>query len=687
MLETQNRKRRGSSAVAPARRERAGIKNYTGALTLFVDDRPCAPLAIDVDTTAADLTQGIKAATDSGVSIVRLALPDLFWRASEELDTSAVLDALKPFNDAPDSLKFIIAVPVDAPVWWLEAHPKERAAYALPRESGRSAVVSWASSLWQQNAGEALDRLLRYILNSSAGKRLIGVQVLAGELGAWIYADTEKLPDVGPCMNAAFIKYTVEKYRRNGGLLRKAWFDTRVEFSSITCPTAAERGKADYGVFRNPHRSRRLMDYYECLANSQVAAALSFCAIVKRASNGALIVGLESAPLTPQTLSPECGHTFPEPLLASPDVDFFVETGASSGAGIFRPYRDSAALNGKFVFVRSAASGDSTAQRAAGEGVGAFVPAPRSNSAIADLTGLGAALEKGLSKPRKMQPQVAVVLDPSASLVVSSRADCAPVQNLMLDQIMLIRKAGLVFSIYSFADMFHAQFPDHKVVLMPNCFYLSEAERRRLDARVKRSGQTAVWFWAPGVIGEESINAESGSKCCGQKMRIEPGGLSLRTRIVISNDPLTWGRHAGDAFAPELPASPACTVADKQATRLGANSANKTSFSVRRFDVWTSVVYGTLPVPLDLLHNLFRGSGCHVYCSTLREGDWLATDGRALTLSSRAGGMYTISLPGQFDVTDLISGKKVAAGANEIPAALNRGQSVVFELKPRSREG
>ncbi len=475
------------------------------------------------------------------------------------MDSEAVDIALTPILGQSDSLRFLLSIRVDSPQWWLESNPKECVEYARRREVSAPDTfspsvripptpdrsVSYASTRWRQSAADALDRLLTYILASPVGERLIGVQILSGADGAWVYPNADKLPDTSPCMTAAFIKYTVDKYRRNEGLLRKSWFDTRAEFSGIRCPTAAEREKSEFGLFRNPHRSRKLMDYYECLAGEQAAAALSFCSLVKRISAGALLVGLESAPLTPQTSIPECGHTFPEQILNSEDVDFFVESvgavGTAQAPTVFRPYRGSAALHSKFVFVDMGPTNLAKSPAAVGEAAGVITSIPESEKELFQLANISSGWEKRIGRPHKIQSQVALILDPAASLVISHRPDGAQVHSLMLDQLAQLKRAGILFTIYSTGDLFHPEFPDHKVSLFPNSYYLSDPERRKLDARIKRSGQTAVWFWCPGIISEEGINAENGGKCCGQKIRVESTEISLRTRIVVSNDPLTWG--------------------------------------------------------------------------------------------------------------------------------------------------
>src|SRR5205823_846268 len=90
-------------------------------------------------------------------------------------------------------------------------------------------TVSWASSHWMEEAGNGLTRLVKRLYDSEAGKGCLGWQIAAGEEGEWRAPHAERLPDIGPRMTACFRAFALSKYRRNGGLLRKAWFDTRIK--------------------------------------------------------------------------------------------------------------------------------------------------------------------------------------------------------------------------------------------------------------------------------------------------------------------------------------------------------------------------------------------------------------------------------------------------------------------------
>lgn len=668
------------------RQSGAAFRIQNGTLTLFVEDSAVVPLFRNLDV--AQNREERASAAGKGPALYRIEMPDMGWIGPNQLDYTALDRRLAALQPDPLSARFILAVNVAAPAWWLTENPTERIQYV--RASGQGSAetdhVSWASLRWRQEAGSALERMLRHLLATKAGRCCIGIELQAGGAGAWLMPDADRLPDIGPCMTQAFRAFARDKYRRNEELLRLSWFDTQAEFGKIHCPDVRMRAQAEYGLLRSPHRSRKLLDYYECLGSVQNEAALHFCAIVKRSMKGTALVGLRCAPLDAKTCTPENGFTFPETLLESSDLDFFVADGQDPLLSFARPFSGSLRLREKFLFLQAkekeTASG--TAARALGSNAGVIVPAHGEEEDLQAIVGMGMSASKAAGKLRKSPAQVALILDPAAGLYLADQRDAAPVAGaLFIEQLKQWGTTGAAYDVYALTDLFHREFPDYKVLVFLNIFYLSEAERRQVDARVKRSGQTAVWFWAAGVVGEKGINAEYGQRCCGQKLRLEPGATSLRTRIVSSGDALTWGRTLGQTFGSELPVSPTCTVTDKAATRLGANTANKTTFSALRYETWTSVVYGTLPVPAELLRNLLKAAGCHLYCESLQEGDHLTVDGRSLTFASRQGGRYSFSLPGRFDVWDVRSRTRVSTDTTEFTITLSRREIASFELRSK----
>ena len=674
--------RTDKSDTADVTAANAEIKIQNGIVTLFVSGKATAPLLIDLNEGASP------AGGSSGSSLFRLINVDLGWAGPAQFDYSRLDTRISALVGSNSDACFLLKVCVDAPDWWRKAHRDECAEYIGNPEANRGISVSWASQRWRNEAGSALARLVRHIHQAQNGNRCIGWQLTAGEAGEWRYPNAADLPDVGSAMTAHFRRWAVEKYRRNAGLLRKAWLDARGEFQSIPCLDARERLRGDFGVLRNPRRSMRTLDYYECLSDAQNTAALHFCAQTRRACDGRALVGLTYATVTEIDALPEDGHGLPEPVLDSEDVQFVANRGADDGS-YPRALTGSLALRGKLLF-HEAASGRSLAQAAAialTHQCGLAVPstaAPEKRAAVL------AAMERALplsSKVRRRTSPIAVVMDMANRHYIAEQAGQPGPLNTMLvtSQIEEMTRAGAPFDLYLLSDLFHPKFPDHKIVLFLNTFYLSEAERRRVDARIKRSGQTAVWLWGAGLIGEEGVSADYGLRLTGQKTRVETGAISLRVRIAETNDPLTWGQHPGAQFGPDRAISPVVTVADKTVTRLGANTDNKTVFSIRRGEGWTSVVAGTSRIPSGLVVNLLRAAGAHIY-TECGEGVTVYADSRSVAVSSARGGKYQISLPGRFDVVEGWANRPAAQGVMEFSASVGPGETAYFELIRRGAD-
>lgn len=626
----------------------------------------------------------IQAAAGVGMHLYRLMGVGLGWNGMGQFDYGALDIRLQTLLAADPLAAFLLEVSVDAPSWWLAAHPEESAVYCDPE--GTTPVVSWASRRWMTEAGNALGRLVRFFAASPYGMACIGYQLSAGAQGEWRLPFPQNLPDIGPRMTEAFRNYAREKYRRNAGLLKKAWGDTRPDFDTINCPNAWERSKGDFGIFRSPARSRRVSDYYECYADTQNRAALHFCTAVKRASEGQALVGLAYATLPNTVAIPEDGHVYPETVLDAEEVDFYVAPGFRSDPITLRTVTGSIRLRDKLLLISpaSGASPEMMTALAASHEAAFCLPVGTPTEALQRALGIAVDALKAPAKLRKRISQVAVVVDLAAAChLAAGKSAPTPLFNSMLTELFReLNRLGVPYDVYQLGDLFHPKYPDHQVTLFPNLFYLNEAEHRRVDARIKRSDQTALWFYAPGLLGDNGAEASNVQSLTGMRARLELEETNLRSRIAVSDDPLTWGYHAGSHFGLEKAFAPTVTLPDKHLTRLGANSGNKTNFAVMRFPQWTSVLLGVFPVPRTLLRNALRAAGVHFYLDTGDADLAVFGDARTIALFSARPGSYTLSLPGSFQVKEPTTGKTVAPAATEITTALGAGETVLFELTP-----
>ncbi|HLZ07361.1 MAG TPA: hypothetical protein VKT80_02155, partial [Chloroflexota bacterium] len=321
---------------------------------------------------------------------------------------------------------------------------------------------------------------------------------------------------------------------------------------------------------------------------------LEFASVVKRASRGEMAVGMALPGLVGAPVDSRNRAGLLNEVIASEDLDFFVHHG-----GLADPDAPTGSIrlhNKALLYAVSDTERGAAAMRSVATNTGLIVPHDSIEVGMAEQT-MDQAARPAVGKHRSAS-QIAVIVDLLASAYL---ADSEPAKEitgeLSRQQFKVMSALGAPYDVYSIDDLFHPRFPEYKVYVFLDIFYLSEAEQRRVDARVKRSDQIAVWLWAPGLLTEAGVGAEFGQKTTGQKLRVEPGETSMRVKIVASDDPIVWGFHTGATFGPDLAVAPTVTVVSRQTKRLGANSANKTVFSVQRFDHWTSVICGTIPAP------------------------------------------------------------------------------------------
>ena len=437
----------------------AEFKPHNGVPTLFLQGRPTSAIVVDVEQGTPHET--IAAAAQAGANLLRIRNLSLDWIGPNRYDY-AELDARirRIVSDAPNA-PLLLEVVVDAPEWWRNAHKGECAVFCLSPEGERTsrraghgaaevaaengnpdqseksepnaavmvetapACASWASRRWLNEAGEALANFARHVHQSAWGERCAGYQIACGEQGAWRHGGWERLPDVGARMTERFRNFCVDKYRRNTGLLRKGWDDPRADFDRIKCPDAYERRYADLGVLRDPLRSRRMLDYFECFYGTQNEAALHFCGLLKRLTQSRALVGLAYAAPFGANPTAEGAQGLPETVFDSPDVDFCVDTPTEHDHLYSSAFTGSLSLRDKFLFHTANPSRSAILEAGLAQTyvAGVILPTATPPGEIGRISRLG---ERGLLPApggSKRQAQVAVIADAFGPAYIGGKDD------------------------------------------------------------------------------------------------------------------------------------------------------------------------------------------------------------------------------------------------------------------------
>lgn len=580
------------SPTKPARTPRAVVQMRYGRPTLTIGGRAVAPILVDLNTDTPP--DQIRRCYEAGIRLFRVTSVDLGWHGGKNYNYDALDACLQNLKDVAPEASFLLAVSVDAPQWWRYAHSDECMVYAKNNLTHRRNYVSWASEVWQSEGGQALSRLVKHVLNHTSGTNCIGFQPSMGVDGSWRIPHPEDLPDVGHRMRERLLAYVQEKYRNNELLLRKGWNDPRAIFERVTCPLVQPRQYADLGILRDPAKSGQVLDFYDTFFEAQNQCALHFCKVVKTVSDNTCLVALTYATVLGDSLFAEDGHGYPEPVLDSPLVDFFVNPSLAQSGLACAPL-GSLSLRGKLVF---AAANSNPANFPLRE-IGAALPITMASEQI---TALVSGWEERVKPEAGQLRRVAVFADPiSRRFVVEAPSENATNTKLLTAQVEEFAAKGAKYSLYLLSDLFHPQFPNADVLVFLNPLYLSEAERRRIDAKVKRSDNVAIWLWGAGLIGEEGISDFNASRLTSLRTRMESRLASQKVRITHAGHPFLKDYHAGTPFGIEATLNPVLSIGDKEAERLAINTSDKTAFAVRRFPQWTSVSLCAVHLPARIL--------------------------------------------------------------------------------------
>src|SRR5712692_412561 len=92
-------------------------------------------------------------------------------------------------------------------------------------------------------------------------------------------------------MRQHFRAWLRARYHDDPAALQAAWAELGVTFATAEVPSGAEQAITTQGLFRDPRRERKVVDFYECYAEAAADSLLSICRNVKNATHGEKLTG------------------------------------------------------------------------------------------------------------------------------------------------------------------------------------------------------------------------------------------------------------------------------------------------------------------------------------------------------------------------------------------------------------
>ena len=215
--------------------------------------------------------------------------------------------------------------------------------------------------------------------------------------------------------------------------------------------------------------------------------------------------------------------------------------------------------------------------------------------------------------------------------------------------------AGVPFDCYELGDLNHPDFPGDqiKTLIFVNCAHVSPREAEGIR-RWQNGGRTHVWTFAAACVDETHFNASMGESIIGMRLGCQMKRRNIHLLVDESSHELTRGGSSLN-FGTEGAVGPVFFVDDARAQPLGQlRDGGEVGFAVREHPNWRSVYLSMLNFGPQLLRNLARFSGAHVWCES---DDVLYANASLLCLHTASAGQKRVQLPAFARVTDLISGE------------------------------
>ena len=537
---------------------------------------------------------------------------------------------------------------IDAPAWWLDAHPDEVMRWDDGAHGRRIAVPG---EVYVRDAAARLEELIRH-LESTFGTHIAGYHPVGQNTGEWFYEDTWRggLNGYAPADRREWRRWLAQRHGTDEAL-RAAWADPSAALATADVPAPAARRAAPNGLLRDPAREQPLIDFARFQQDLMAGAVCALARAARTASGGRKLVlffygyVFEFGPV--HNGAATAGHYALRRVLDCPDIDIlcspisYFDRGPGQGAPAMTA-AESVALAGKMWLYEDdthtylatgtppgSADHVATADATRGEllrntaqcalrnfatwwmdlGASGWFDDPELWTVMRDLHALDEPL---LQAPVPFQPDVAAVVDESAVPLAAGSGLTTP---LLYEIRRPLGRMGAPYGQYLLDDVAAGRVPAKMLVFL-NAWSLPPARREALRAATR--GKLRIWCHAPDATAGDLT------------------GLTLRklSGVPAWAEPTAAGRALGlrEGFGQRRPLDPLYTAAATRPEEVLATYADGSPAVVmRRGADGIDLFVGPPTLTSDLLRLAARAAGVHLFtetdCNVYANGPYLVLHG------------------------------------------------------------
>lgn len=260
-----------------------------------------------------------------------------------------------------------------------------------------------------------------------------------------------------------------------------------------------------------------------------------------------------------------------------------------------------------------------------------------------------------------------------------------------------IQRCGAPYRMYYFDDIENpAVWKRSKMFVMVNPFYISEARRAFLQKKLKDSGKTVLWFYAPGYVSEKTgLKDTNISELTGIRVVSNPQGAVLGMKLTgngvqllgaaVQAKPIRAEPWVYEALANLYPKeiAPVFHVEDSDAEVLGGYEHDGSpAFARKRKDGWTSYYLGVPFATAELLRAIATQAGVHVYYDNTNVFGWM--NHRFIGLHNRNSTQKVVlEVPWAKSAREVFTREQITPVQGRLAVSLPPFETRVLEIQPK----
>lgn len=280
---------------------------------------------------------------------------------------------------------------------------------------------------------------------------------------------------------------------------------------------------------------------------------------------------------------------------------------------------------------------------------------------------LNSIAERSIQVDRQSSAEIAMVVDENSLAVVETDSNFT--RQLLAGQRFQIGHIGAPVDYLLTDDL--AKAPDYKMYIFISAFHITPEQRKEIERLKDRGAKAIVWIYAPGFIGEKSLDIQGTRDVTGMKISyIKEKGIPAVT-ITGSGAKALSGVKAGITYgATERQTGPIFYGDDPQSEVLGILKNYNKPGLIRKMVNGIQVYYSAGPcIASSILRAIALEIGIHIYNV---QDDAFNGNRSFISIHANEAGQRTIRLQQITDVYDVYNdtsvGKQVQEFTVDFPA-------------------